>query len=198
MRSLLAFILVVALSACGSRDSSWERAFALKDAIDPVWDVAIAAQWYELENGRWPTSIDQIADLDDALGHVTREPPEPVPVPAATAFNAVRFEIASDSLLRVHFDLTPFESSSRGEMEIQDEDGSSRMYSPPATTTSRSRGIIEVPAYREGKVSALETQVWLAEAMVQTAVGKKYEFKNERRDLQSVIFLKPRGNAVPG
>ena len=149
MRSLLVLGLIVALSACENRDSWWERQFALDDAIDPVWDVAIAAQWYESENGRWPTSIEQVADLDEALGRVIRQPPEPVPVPDASAFNAVRFEVVSNSLLRVHFDLAPFEVPRRGEVEIQEENGPPRMYSPPATTISRSRGIIEVPAYRE-------------------------------------------------
>ena len=197
MRSFLALGLILSLSACEDRDAWWERQFALDDAIGPVWDVAIASQWYELENGRWPTSIDQVADLDEALGQVVRQPPEPVPIPDASAFNSVRFEPVGDSLLRVHFDLAPFAAPSRGEVEIQDESGPSRMYSPPATTVSRSRGIIEIPAYREERISDLETRVTLADAAVQTEAGTTYEFEDEQRDLQPVIFLEPLGSATP-
>ena len=188
MRSILALGLLLSLSACDDRDNALERQFALADAIGPLWDVAVAAQWYETQNGRWPTSIDQVADLDEVLGQVTSYPPEPVPVPDASAFNAIRFETVSDTLLRVHFDLVPFQSPQRGEVEIQDESGRSRMYALPAMTVADSRGVMEVPAYGKG-TSDTRTRVSLTRATVRTQGGRVYEFEDEHQDLSPVIFL---------
>lgn len=138
LRILLSLLLATALPACQNGDAELEHWFALQDAIGPIWHLATATQWYESENGRWPTSIDQVADLDEVLGQVIRQPPEPVPIPGASAFNAIRFEATSDSVLRLHFDLAPFNVPRRGAVDIYDEHVPSRVYSPPATTVSRS------------------------------------------------------------
>ena len=192
MRSLLAVSLLAAFSGCEGPDAQLERYNAFDNAIDPVRYVALAAQWYRLENGEWPTALSQIADLDDALGEVVRMPPEPVPVPDANAFETVDFEVINDSLLRVRFEMTTFQSPSR-EVELYSEDAPHEIIPIPAMTVSRSKGVMVVPAYREETSEAGQTEVVLADATVETESGRRYEFENESRDLQQVIFLRPLG-----
>lgn len=178
-------LLLCLLQACVSQESperSDEWWIAQHVVLDPALTVANASQWYELEHGVWPEQLADVADLAEELGHALREPPEPILIPDAGHFRKLRFEIVSDSIMRLHFDLAPFE------VEELEADTMLGEVPQPAMSVKHSQGIISL---RHSDSGFAQRKVWIQKASVTSASGQEFEFLDESFGLQPLVFLEP-------
>ena len=172
-KTVLALLAFVASCSPPEVVDSDERWSALHAATEPARTVALAAVWYENENGHWPSTLADVADLSEELGHSSREPPEPIPIPTAGEFHKIRFEVHGDSLFRLHFAHAPFRSAAVAAFA----DSPAR----PAVEVRESRGLIDVSAGRIG----------IDRASVTVEGGKRYESVGDTLVFEEVVLLRP-------
>ena len=171
-------LLSLLLPACQCIDSLPLQYIMVEEAAAPLLGVSSATQWFQLKTGRWPASLSEAASVSGELAEA-QGASGPVVEPNLDAFRSTRFEPVGDSLLRVHFDLLPFESHPLTDDPIPES-------GLPPLRVDVSRGVLEVPAYTSpppgpgGTVTIAEAEMELSNGATRRLDEGTYTFNSHR------------------